>query len=212
MARSLGRRDGLGGSCPHRGRTAPRPSERAGESPCERQARRTLPARRAPSADKEMRTSAKAGRRSMAAETVTAEQSNPRPNAVQGAQGMVRTVLKPCVICSSRVDHGTLTGRKSRDCLWQGTAAAWLMRRPDQHKGTIHHATANREPATPSPARSTTPANSWPKPDGSVYERLRQSIGLRPAGATRTRTSPGPACGFRAPKKMNLMRRWRPGS
>ena len=48
------------------------------------------------------------------------------------------------------------------------------------------------------------PAKSYPKPDGTVmpnraaasgWEEMPQSIGFSPAAATRTRTSPGPACG-----------------
>jgi hypothetical protein len=57
MARSLGRRDGLGGSCPRRGRIAARPGERAGQSPYSRQARRGIPARSAPSAGRKLRRS-----------------------------------------------------------------------------------------------------------------------------------------------------------
>jgi hypothetical protein len=53
---------------------------------------------------------------------------------------------------------------------------------------------------------STTPASSWPKPDRRMYpnacansvdEERGQSIGLRPAAATRTRTSRGLGCGSR---------------
>jgi hypothetical protein len=49
-----------------------------------------------------------------------------------------------------------------------------------------------------------TPAKSDPKPDGTVMpnraaasgrEEMPQSIGFSPAAFTRTRTSPGPACG-----------------
>jgi hypothetical protein len=66
---------------------------------------------------------------------------------------------------------------------------------------TSVHAVTDGKTATPEPASSTTPAKSYPKPDGNVIgniaaasgeEAMPQSIGFRPAAVTRTRTSPEP--------------------
>jgi hypothetical protein len=52
---ALGLRDGLRCSFPHRGRTAPRPGEWAGQPPCSRQARRSFPPCRSPGAGRDLR-------------------------------------------------------------------------------------------------------------------------------------------------------------
>ena len=60
------------------------------------------------------------------------------------------------------------------------------------------------KPSAFSPISSTTPAKSYPNPDGAAIPKFRgrvgnrataQSIGFRPAEVTRTRTSPAPGCG-----------------